>query len=1018
MPGDPVVAQRLWAQPEVLALNRLPMRPPLVPFPDADLARTADPARSPWWRSLDGAWRFHLSPRPEAAPTGWTEPRFDDSGWRTVDVPGCWTVQGVGDHPQYTNVVMPFPGEPPDVPDENPTGLYRTEFAVPGAWRPRRTVLQLGGAESVALVWVNGTFLGLSKDSRLAAEFDLTELVTDGPNTLAAMVVRWSDATWIEDQDHWFHAGLHRSVTLHSTDVVHLADVAVTAGLEADRVTGTLVVEARVGGPVGDGWRVDVAVETAAGEPVLAGRAPVGAFPRASFGEELIGAHTWAGPVARLEADVAGVRPWSHEDPHRYRLLASLVDPDGEVREVVHQWTGFRSVEIRDRDLLLNGARVLIRGVNRHDHDPDHGRTVSRAAMEKDVVLMKRFGFNAVRCSHYPNDPAFLDLCDEHGLWVIDEANVESHARQKGLVHDPRYHAAVVDRVVRMVQRDRHHPSVIGWSLGNESGYGPPHDAAAAWIRRVDPRRFVHYEGALEYRWTTDAGVGAAATDVVCPMYPPIDDIVAWARRGEDRRPMVLCEYQHAMGNSNGSLADYWAAFESTPGLQGGFIWEWKDHGLRATDPDGREFFAYGGHFGDEPNDADFCLDGLVGADGTPHPACHEHATLAQPVRVEALDPRQGRFRLHNRQSFTALEGLAATWEMAVDGEIVDGGPLGLPEVAPGESAPLDVPVRRPDDLGVGQRCHLLLRFSLAEGRSWAPPGFEVGWSQFEVPWVGEREAPPEPARRVRVEVDVDRAAVSVADRLVSTPVACLWRAPTQNDGIRLGQMAEFHAGVRRRWLRWGLDQLAVDVVHARPRDDEERPSLTVHRRLTGRTRDVVVDHRQVVTLVGGALVFDEEVRVPVELDDLPRVGVTFTVAPGLERLTWLGLGPHETYPDRRAARFGRWESTVAEQYVPYAVPQDHGGHVGTRWFSLTDDEGRGVEVHAPEPFSFSASHLTAADLHGAATTAELRPRPEVVVHLDAAVRGVGTGACGPDTLPAYRVGGGTYRWRWTLVPR
>ncbi|HYF44978.1 MAG TPA: glycoside hydrolase family 2 TIM barrel-domain containing protein, partial [Acidimicrobiales bacterium] len=630
----------------------------------------------------------------------------------------------------------------------------------------------------------------------------------------------------------------------------------------------------------------------------------------------------------------------------------------------------------------------------------------------------KRFGFNAVRTAHYPNDPTFLDLCDEYGLWVIDEANVESHGRQAALAQDPRFHAAIVDRVVRMVQRDRGHPSVIAWSLGNESGYGSGHDAAAAWVRSVDPSRFLHYEGAIMHGWQTEPGVGAAVTDVVCPMYPAIDDIVAWAERGEDRRPMILCEYQHAMGNSNGSLADYWAAFESTPGLQGGFIWDWIDQGLTWIDDDGEPYFAYGGTFGDEPNDADFCGNGMVGSDRVPRPACHEHAKLAQPVEVEPLDLHEGRFRIRNRRSFTGLNDLDGFWTLTVDGVTASEGRIFLPPVAPRGQGEIEIPLERPHTLAQGQRCHLLISFRLGEGRVWAPRGFEVAWAQFEIPWVGAGLAVSPAMRPVRIAVDVDQGSVLAGDLLLSHPVATVWRAPTQNDGIQVGPMADLQPGVRRRWLRWGLDRLEVELVSVVPRDEGTTPSLTVHRRLHGQGPDVRIDHRQVVMLVAGALVFDEEIRIPEALDDIPRVGVTFTLREGLEHLSWLGMGPHETYPDRKASgQLRRWTSTVTEQYVPYLFPQEHGSHQEVRRFTLTDDEGRGLTVSAQEPFSFSASHFSAEDLADAMTTAELTPRPEVVVHLDVAMRGLGTGACGPDTLPEHRVGGGTYRWRWTLTP-
>ncbi len=1026
MTADPIVALRPWAEPTLTEIGRLPMRPPLVPFPDHEAARTHDPDRSPWHHRLDGDWRFLLVGRPEDAPAHWHQPRFGDAEWTTVAVPGCWTVQGVGDHPQYTNIQMPWPGEIGDVPDENPTGLYRTHFVLPAPWHDRRVVLQLGGAESVALVWCNGTFVGMGKDSRLASEFDLTDHVHDGSNLLAVMVVRWSDATWIEDQDQWFNAGLHRSVALYCTESTYLADVAATTGLRHEpgrpvevEATGTLTVDVRLGGrPVPADWTVEVRVETAhdeaLAEPV---RLPVTAFPDATALDGLIGSMYWAGPVARAELELPLVRPWSHEDPHRYRLLVALLDDTGAPREVTSQWIGFRSVEIVGRDLLLNGERVLIRGVNRHDHHPERAKTLTREDMERDVVAMKRFGFNAVRCAHYPNDPTFLDLCDEYGLWVVDEANVESHGRQASLAADPRYHHAIVERVTRMVLRDRSHPSVMAWSLGNESGHGAGHDAAAAWVRAVDPSRFLHYEGALMHTWQTEPGTGATVTDVVCPMYPAIADIVAWAERGEDERPMILCEYQHAMGNSNGSLADYWAAFESTPGLQGGFIWDWIDQAMTITDDAGRTWFGVGGAFGDEPNDADFCVNGMVGPDRVPHPACHEHAALAQPVAVEAVDLHQGRFRLHNRRWYTGLNDLDAAWTMAVEGEVVAEGRLLLPPVPPQASVPLEVPVERPPTLGQGQRCDLTITFSMGDGQAWAPRGFEVAWAQFEVPFVAARPPPTRTPRPVRIAVDPDTGAVGLGDLLVTTPSPCLWRAPTQNDGIRSGPMAEVNPGARARWLAWGLDRLEPELVAVTAHDEGAHPSMTVHHRLHGATPEVVIEHRQVVMLVDGTLVFDEELRIPEALDDLPRVGVTFLARAGLEDLGWVGLGPHETYPDRKRARFGRFTSSVTDQYVPYVLPQEHGGHVDTRRFWLTDDDGAGFEVAASVPFSFTASHFLAADLAAAATTADLVPRPEVEVHVDLAVRGLGTGACGPDTLPPYLVRGGAHRWRWMLTP-
>ena len=482
--------EKSFEQPECTGLLRLPARAPLVPYPDADGARRG--GVSPWTFPLDGRWRFLGVESPAEAPADFAEPDFDDAAWRTIDVPGAWTLQGF-DRPHYTNVVMPFGGEPPAVPERNPTGLYRARFALPDGWAGRRVVLEFGAAESVLYAYVNGRAVGLSKGSRLPAAFDVTDALRPGVNIVAAAVVRWSDASWIEDQDQWWHAGLTRGVTLTATDDGWLHDVAATATLDDDLATGVLRARAEVGfrGAPPAGWRVDFRLETLEGR-ALHRAALGGPVPRFEHGpplREFVSAMQFAGPFVEATLRVPRVRAWSSESPALYRLVALLKDAEGRVREATALRVGFRRVEIRGGELLLNGKAVLIRGMNRHEHDPRTGRTLDPAAIRRDLALMKQHHVNAVRTAHYPNDPRFYDLCDELGLYVVDETDLESHARQKSLCHDPRYAPAILDRGMRMVLRDRSHPCVVLWSLGNEAGYGAAHDALAAWIRRTDPSR-------------------------------------------------------------------------------------------------------------------------------------------------------------------------------------------------------------------------------------------------------------------------------------------------------------------------------------------------------------------------------------------------------------------------------------------------------------------------------------------------------------------------------------------------
>ncbi|MGH0032011.1 MAG: glycoside hydrolase family 2 TIM barrel-domain containing protein, partial [Myxococcota bacterium] len=722
MIGEELAGPRSWVRPECVGVGRLPMRTSFASFPD--LASAEDGARedSPCFLSLDGAWRFRLCDRPEAAPAGFAAPATDDADWAQVEVPGNWTRQGF-DRPHYTNIQMPFPQAPPEVPEANPTGLYRRRFRLPEAWRGRRVVLHVGGAESVVYVHANGRAVGLSKDSRLPSEYDLTPFLVDGENLLALAVVRWSDASFLEDQDHWWMAGLHREVYLRATPPVFLQDLVADADFDPETGAGRLRVRACVGGAAA-GHRVRCTLRSPRGGRAL--RQPLEA-PVPPPGNPYL----YRGPFAEAEARLARVRPWSAEEPALYRLFVELLDADGRCIEVGTCRVGFRRVEVRDRQLLVNGRAVRIRGVNRHDHDPLRGKAVTREGMRRDAVAMKRFNVNAVRTAHYPNDPHWYELCDELGLYVVDEANVEAHAHWASLCRDPRYTAAFVDRGMRMLQRDRNHPSILLWSLGNESGHGPNHDAMAGWMRAADPTRPLHYEGAIMLDWSS----GRAVTDVVCPMYAAPEAIVAWAKaRGDDPRPLVLCEYAHAMGNSCGGLEDYMDAFERHhPVLQGGFVWDWKDQGLLEHDAQGRPFFAYGGDFGDRPNDANFCINGLVFPDGTPHPALWEHKKLAQPFAVRAVDAARGRFALENRQAFRDLRWLRARVETRLDGEVVASARLALPDVPPGETRALRL---RPGGLpkGRGGEVHLRVVFETARELPWAPRGHEVGWEQFALP--------------------------------------------------------------------------------------------------------------------------------------------------------------------------------------------------------------------------------------------------------------------------------------------
>ena len=952
-----------WRDPEVTAIRRLPMRSWTTP----------DPARTV---PLDGSWQFRLYDSPTALPDDVAAAGLDLADWRTIQVPGEWTLQDTGDLPHYTNVQMPFAGLPPEPPAKNPTGVYRTTFTVPRRWGAGQLVLQIGAADSVHAVFVNGRFAGYGTDNQLASEYDVTELTRRRErNELTIVVIRYSAQSFVEDQDRWWQAGLHRSVTLEHRAPVHVHEVHIAAGLAGDPndAVGSLAISTTVAFAneevIGPGWLVRAQLERLDGRPV--GRPHTAPVPVD------LAPNVFHGHVAELAWTQARIAPWTAETPNRYAVRVTLVDPAGSDTDESVITTGFRTVEIVDRELRVNGRRIMIQGVNRHDHHPDHGRALSVEEMRADLVAMKRANVNAVRTAHYPNDPHFLGLCDELGLYVVAEANIESHAFNTSLCDDPRYRATWLARGERMVRRDRNHPCAIFWSLGNESGYGASHDALAGLIRSLDPTRPLHYEGAVLHAGWESGGLGV--TDVVCPMYPELSAIERYARSNSAQRPLILCEYSHAMGNSNGSLADHWELFGRYPLLQGGFVWEWKDHALRQLLADGRTRLAYGGQFGDMPNDGNFVADGLVGADLDPHPALAELAWCHRPVAISgSLDG----LVVSNRQSFRVLAGLSTEWQLLVDGEVVRKGRLHVPAVAPGTTATLPFPVAVP--AGDGEAT-LLLRTTTRHDEAWADRGHLVAVDEVVIrkPKRGRNTA------RVRAA-----GLPAVSEVLEALPTLNLRRAPTDNDGYKVVNKNIGVGGhARARWIEAGvLDRPAEELV----------------------------DHALARSERGGVLVDRHIVTVPEALADLPRVGVTFVLPASFTDLRWFGRGPHECYPDRQSsAMSATWEGGPDE--LPYLIPQEFGLRTDCRWFECRSPTlGLAVRVASLQPATLhcSAIHHTADDLERAHERLDLIHRDELHISIDVAHRGLGTASCGPDVLDRYRLGSGVFRFAYRIDVR
>ncbi|MEU6992632.1 glycoside hydrolase family 2 TIM barrel-domain containing protein [Streptomyces sp. NPDC046465] len=905
--------------------------------------------------SLDGRWRFRLSPTADAEDETFAADGYDSGAWDGITVPGHWVLQGHG-APRYTNQLYPFPVDPPRVPTENPTGDHLHTFDLPADWpRDGAAVLRFDGIESCARVWLNGTALGDFKGSRLPHEFAVGGLLRPEGNVLAVRVHQWSAGSYLEAQDQWWLPGIFRGVTLLHRPEGCARDYFVHAAYDHRTGTGTLRVDSEVQGRV---TVPELGIDVPTGEPV--------AVP---------------------------VEPWTAETPRLYD--ATLATPG----ERIPLRVGFRTVAVEDGVITVNGRPVLFRGVNRHEFHPETGRTVGLDTMRADILLMKRHNINAVRTSHYPPHPAFLDLCDEFGLWVIDECDLETHGFHAvdwrgNPVDDDRWTPALLDRAARTVERDKNHPSVIIWSLGNECGTGRGLTAMAEWIRARDGSRLLHYEGDRS----------CADTDMYSRMYADHAEVERIGR-GEDEGPpersglpFVLCEYAHAMGNGPGGLSEYQRLFETYERLQGGFVWEWIDHGIAHPE----HGFAYGGDFGEELHDGNFVCDGLVFPDRTPSPGLVEYKKVIEPVRIEG-DGRDGTIAITNLHDFADLSHLAFSWSFEKDGRTVADGVLTVPPVAPGgrTEVKLPPPPRRDPDA----ETQWTVRAVLADDTAWAPAGHLVAWAQLPVEYgmilpVPGGAAPVRDAAGRRITLGAATfdartgTLLTFRDREVRELCLEVWRAPTDNDN---GMPWRPEPSVAARWRTLGLDRMhhRVDAVELGP------DSLTVRTRVAPAASDLAL--RTVYHWVSNGSKLLLRMTVAPEGDwqvPLPRVGIRFGLPGASDRVRWFGGGPGEAYPDTAAASMtGLWESDVAALQTPYVRPQENGARADVRWVEVG-----GLRVESDSAPAFTARRWTTRQLDAARHRTDLTPGDTVWVNLDAARHGIGTQSCGPGVLPHYEL--------------
>lgn len=1004
------------ANPRLLSRNRLPDRSYYIPYDRLESALSYQRQEAePWFKLLNGDWSFYYGPSPYETPEDFFKEDFDSSNWDTISVPSNWQMEGYG-YPHYTNIVYPIPLDPPNIPTENPTGCYIREFFVAESWLDRQVVLRFEGVDSAFHLWVNGQELGFSQVSRMPSEFDISAYIRPGMNKLAVRVYQWSDGTFLEDQDMWWLSGIYRDVYLLARPRVHIADFFIKTKLDKIYENALLDVDVKIANlkeKIQEGYDLELILLNRDKKQVTRGELKDISLDRGTN-------------KLNITLEVEKPHKWSAEAPYLYHTLLILKDGTGNIVEIIPHKTGFRQVELKDGLMLVNGRAIKLKGVNRHEHHPRLGRAVPYTSMLEDVVLMKQHNINAVRTAHYPDDPRFYDLCDEYGLYLIDETDLETHGFEYGegvstLSDDPSWQEAYIDRVSRMVERDKNHPSIILWSLGNESGFGQNHIAMYKWIKENDPTRLVHYEGETAGHFK-DESYELKACDVHSTMYTSHEEMDQLGQK-EYKYPHIMCEYGHAMGNGPGGLADYWDIFYAHKRLQGGFIWEWIDHGIEQVDPKGRVYYAYGGDFADTPNDGNFIIDGLVFPDRTPSPGLVEYKKVIEPVRVEPIDLKEGRIRLTNLYDFIGLDHFQASWEIAYDDQIYSKGRLDLANIKPGESRDLKIDYHLPEMGQANTDYWLNIYFTLNRDELWAKQGYELAWAQLKLAVdqkpgsnekLGQDFSDSLKALVVREEdrfLLVEGADFKISfdclygvlrswqyqgrDLVLSGPRLNFWHAPRDNDMY-----------IKREWERAGLNklihrtdsfswQLKGDCLRV---DVRARIAPPVHSwGFSCNYSYTIYKNGHISLRTRGYL----EGKTP--FDNLAKIGLQMRIPKDLQDFSWYGRGPGESYIDsKEAGRFAVYRKDIKDLYTPYVFPQENGNRTDVSWVSATDLRGLGLFAGSKDKFNFSAQLYSQEDFERARHTIDLLERDYITLNLDYRHNGIGSNSCGPGPLDKY----------------
>jgi len=1027
---------RDWENPEMFKQNREDPHATFISFPDEKSALESIKAKSPGYLSLDGIWKFNWVKSPDQRPFWFFKDDYDTRDWKDMEVPSNWQMKGY-DVPVYVNITYPYKMNPPYIEHAwNPVGSYKRSFKVPSGWKDKEVFLNFGAVSSAFYVWVNEQLVGYSEDSKVPAEFNITKYLKGGNNSLSVEVYRWCDGSYLEDQDFWRLSGIQRSVFLHARPKTYIKDFFASAGLKNNYNDGLLKLEVSLRRPVSadNSFVVDASVYE---------------DTKKLFTESKDVKLSDSTGTVNFNRVVPGIKKWSAEKPNLYSLVVTLRDKYGDIIECVSTKIGFRKVEIINSQLLINGVAIHLKGTNMHEHNEFTGHVVDEATILKDIRLMKSNNINAVRTSHYPQQELWYEMCDKYGLYLVDEADIESHGigydKDVTIADKPEWLGAHLDRMKRMVERDKNHPSVIIWSMGNESGDGHNFLKGYKWIKGRDLTRPVQYERAEHNTNTTERH-----TDIWCPMYSEIGYIESYAKDKNNDRPLIMCEYAHAMGNSTGNLQDYWDVIEKYPKLQGGFIWDWVDQGLLKTNQNGEKFWAYGGDYGDEgiPSDGNFCVNGLVWPDRTAHPGLNEVNKVYQYVGFEAVDLDAGLIKIKNKYDFTNLSEFDFEWEIVSDGNAIQSGKLTFPDLKPKAETIVKIPLKKIES-APGTEYFLNIFVSRSDEWNYVPEDHVYASAQFKLPVVGK----PLIAKRddlavLQTKTGDKKLVVNGTDmkivfdlvngRLESYtykgkelikkgPEPDFWRPPTDND---YGYNMDKTLGV---WKKAGERTIVTKASISQTDLGKVVVSFTYD--IPDTEGRKIAGYATSYTIFSSAdiVIKNQFSKLSDKIPEIPRMGMQIQLPEGFINLKWLGRGPHENYTDRnKSAYVGLYESTVADQYTAYIRPQENGYKTDTRWLTLTDDNGTGILVSGDPLFCFAALNNIHDDFESPGKlsqyrkdaksanthTIDVKPRDLVNLNIDLGQMGVGgDNSWGALIHPQYRLLEKRYEYSFRIRP-